>query len=139
MDSGAEDSVAPLDLFPGTVVPSAMSREGRSYRAANGSPIANLGQMTAHFRDADGRACGIPFQVAKVERPPISVSRLASAGCQVTFKGGVGEILHVTTGRRLPLVRRGRVYVLEMRVGALPGGAAGWPRPVTPPFPRQGQ
>ena len=102
-----------------------MSREGRSYRAANGSPMANLGQMTAHFRDADGRACGIPFQVAKVERPLISVSRLASAGCRVTFKGGVGEILHVATGRRLPLVWRGRVYALDMCVGGLAGWGGG--------------
>ena len=46
-----------------------MSRAGRSYRAANGSPIPNLEQLVAHFRDAEGRACGIPFQVAAVERP----------------------------------------------------------------------
>ena len=85
VDSGAEDSVTPPDVFEGNVVPSPMSRAGRSYRAANGSPIANLGQTVAYFRDGAGRACGIPFQVAKVDRPLISVSRLAEAGCKVTF------------------------------------------------------
>ena len=95
--------------------------------------------MTAHFRDADGRACGIPFQVAKVERPLISVSRLASAGCQVTVKGGTGDILHVATGRRLPLVRRGRVYVLEMRVGPCPEGQRAGASPRRRLFPGMGQ
>ena len=61
VDSGAEDSVAPPGLFPGEVLPSLMSREGRRYRAANGSPIPNLGQTLAHFWDADGAVCGIPF------------------------------------------------------------------------------
>ena len=98
-----------------------MSRAGRSYRAASGSPIPNLGQTIAHFRDADGRACGIPFQVAKVERPLVSVALLTAAGCQVSFQEGSGEILHVASGRRLPLVRRDGVYVLTMRVGPQEG------------------
>ena len=57
VDSGAEDSVTPPNLFAGPVASSPMSRAGRNYRAANGSPIPNLGQMIAHFRDAGGRAC----------------------------------------------------------------------------------
>ena len=46
-----------------------MSREGRNYRAANGSRILNLGQLMVHFADGSGRVCGMPFQVAEVERP----------------------------------------------------------------------
>ena len=49
VDSGAEESVAPPDLFPSRVAPPLMSKEGRCYRAANGSPIPNLGQLVAHF------------------------------------------------------------------------------------------
>ncbi len=44
VDSGAEDSVTPPGVFEGAVVPSLMSKEGRRYRAANGSPIPNLGR-----------------------------------------------------------------------------------------------
>ena len=138
VDSGAEDSVTPPNLFPGEVLPSPMSRAGRSYRAANGSPIPNLGQLVAHFKDPDGRACGIPFQVAEVERPLLSVSRLAEAGCQVSFKDHSGEILHVATGRKLPLVRRGGVYLLQLRGISSPGGLGSGRKP-TSPFPRQGQ
>ena len=116
-----------------------MSRAGRNYRAANGSPIPNLGQTVAHFKDGDGRACGIPFQVAAVERPLISVSRMAQAGCRVSFQEHEGEIVHTASGRRLPLVRRNGVYILQLRVGSAAGGAPGQPRLASAPFPRQGR
>ena len=135
VDSGAEESVTPPNLFREEVLPSPMSRAGRCYRAANGSPIPNLGQLLAHFRDENGKACGIPFQVAAVERPLISVSRMAAAGCKVTFMEDYGEILHVASGRRLPLVRRDGVYILELHVGAANRGGPGRPRPATDPFP----
>eukprot|EP00969_Alexandrium_andersonii_P219756 9705511-Alexandrium_andersonii.AAC.1 len=92
-----------------------MSRAGRSYRAAHGSATPNLGQTVARFRGPGGRLCGIPFQIAQAERPLIGVSRLTAAVCRVTFQGDVGEILHVASGRRLPLTRRSGVYVLELR------------------------
>ena len=56
-----------------------MSIEGRTFRAANGSPVENFGQMIARFRVAAGRTCGIPFQVAAVVNPLVSVSRVAAA------------------------------------------------------------
>ena len=58
VDSGAEDSVTPPNVFPGVASPSPMPRAGRNYRAANGAPIPNLGQMIARFEDENGRACG---------------------------------------------------------------------------------
>ena len=139
VDSGAEESVAPPGLFAEEVVPSPMSREGRSFRAANGTPIENFGQMIAHFQDADGRRCGIPFQVAAVVNPLVSVSRMVAAGCRVTFQSDKGEIVHEASGRRLPIVRRNGAYVLEMHVGPPPEKPASGRQPVTPPFPRQGR
>ena len=38
-DSGAEERVSPPRLFPGPVVPSAMSKAGGSYRVANGQRV----------------------------------------------------------------------------------------------------
>ena len=139
VDSGAEDSVTPPGVFVGEVTTSAMSRAGRKYRAANGSPIPNLGQTVAYFRDAGGRACGIPFQVAQVDRPLVSVSRLAAAGCKVSFQEDTGEILHVSSGRSLPLIRKNGVYILEMRVGGGSAGVGGRRKPATSPFARPGQ
>ena len=139
VDSGAEESVTPPGLFKEEVKPSPMSQAGRCYRAANGSPLPNHGQLLAHGRDADGLVCGLPFQVAAVERPLISVSRMAVAGCMASFMEGHGDIPHVLTGRRLPLTRRNGVYILELRVGA--GGRGGPVRrqSATAPFPRPGQ
>ena len=116
-----------------------MSRAGQNYRAANGSPIPNLGQAMVHFRDAQDRACGIPFQIAAVERPLLSVSRMAAAGCDVVFTGSTGCITSTATGRALPLVRSGGVYVLRMRLPRAPKGE-GSPRrgPAGQPFARQG-
>ena len=139
VDSGAEESVAPPGLFDEEVVPSPMPREGRSFRAANGTPIDNFGQMLAHFNDGEGRQCGIPFQVAAVVNPLVSVSRMVAAGCRVVFQPDKGEIVHEASGRRLPIVKRRGAYVLELHVGPLPGGLAGRPRPASPPFPRQGR
>ena len=38
-----------------------------------------------HYRDTYGRPRGIPPQVVSVERPLVSVSRMAAAGCKVSF------------------------------------------------------
>ena len=116
VDSGAEDTVTAPGVFTGEVVPSPMSREGKNYRAANSTRIPNLGQLMVHFEDAAGRACGMPFQVADVERPLVSVSRLTQAGHRVSFEGSTGTITHEASGRVLPLRREGGVYVLELRV-----------------------
>ena len=58
--------------------------------------------------------CGIPFQVALVERPLLSVARMAEAGCTVSFGNRSGEIVHAASGRTLPLIRRNGVYALEL-------------------------
>ena len=105
--SGAEESVAPPGLFVEKATPSPMSREGRCYRAANGSPIPNLGQILAHLRDAEGRPCGSPFQVVSVERPLLSVYRMAAVGLQCVIPGGP-----VGTGNRgrVGVCRRWRLF-----------------------------
>ena len=133
VDSGAEDTVAPPGAFPGETVPSMMSRAGLKYRAANGSPIENMGQVMALFDDSSGRRCGLPFQVAAVERPLVSVTRLTEAGHSVTFTKDGGEIHHLSSGRRIPLLREKGVYILEMNVPKIPAAAgadAGFPRQV---------
>ena len=56
----------------------------------------------------------------------------------MTFNEEEGEILHVQSNRRLPLVRRNGVYVLELRVSSSKGQPSGR-QPVTAPFTRQGQ
>ena len=116
IDSGAEDTVTPPGVMPGAVVPSTMSRTGRTYRGANGAPIANFGKVTVEFRDADGVKCGMHFQVADVERPLVSAAKLADAGNRVVLERGGGFVENVSTGRKIHLVREGNVFVLDMFV-----------------------
>ncbi len=129
VDSGAVHSVTPPGLFPGPMVPSPWSRAGRGYRAANGTGIKNLGQVTVKFATAAGDRCSIPFQVAEVEQPLLSVAHLASAGNRVELGHASGRVVNTTTGRAIALERRGGVYIMKMYIadGAAPA-----------PFRRQG-
>jgi len=129
VDSGAVHSVTPPGLFPGPTVPSPWSRAGRGYRAANGTGIKNLGQVAVKFCTAEGDRCSIPFQVAEVDQPLLSVAHLTSAGNRVELGHASGRVVNLTTGRAIALERRGGVYIMRMYIadGAAPA-----------PFRRQG-
>ena len=129
VDSGAVHSVAPPGWFPGPTVPSPWSRAGRGYRAANGTGIKNLGQVAVKFCTAEGDRCSIPFQVAEVDQPLLSVAHLTQAGNRVELGHAGGRVVNVATGRTIALERRGGVYIMRMYLadGAAPA-----------PFRRQG-
>jgi hypothetical protein len=129
VDSGAEESVAPPNFFPGRVAPSPMSRAGKKYKAANGSRIPNLGQQRVAFTSPEGHKCGMPFQVAAVERPLVAVSQLAAAGNKVVLEKDGGVIRHLKTGREIRLGRKGGVYILKMYIDADRGASSGFTRP----------
>jgi hypothetical protein len=129
IDSGAVHCVTPPGCFPGQMVPSPWSRAGRGYRAANGTAIKNLGQVDVPFATAEGHRCRIPFQVAEVEQPLVSVACLTSAGNIVQLGDTDGHVVNTSTGRSIALERRGNIYYMQMFV---PDAAA----PL--PFRRQG-
>ncbi len=106
VDSGAVHSVAPPGVFPGATVASPWSRAGRGYRAANGTAIKNLGQIAVRFCTAEGDRGSIPFQVASVDQPLLSVAHLASAGNRVELGHASGRVVNLATGRTIALERR---------------------------------
>ena len=116
VDSGAVHSVAPPLKFPGPMTPSPWSRAGRGYRAANGTGIKNLGQVRVAFGTSEGHQCQIPFQVAEVEQPLLSVAHLAACGNRVELGERDGRIVHIASGRTIALEKRGGVYLLKMFV-----------------------
>ena len=116
VDSGAVHSVTPPGLFPGPTVPSPWSVAGRGYRAANGTSIKNLGQIAVKFCTAEGDRCAIPFQVAEVDQPLLSVTHLTSAGNRVELGHASGRVVNVATGRAIALERRGGVYIMRMYI-----------------------
>ncbi len=121
VDSGAVHSVTPPGLFPGPTVPSPWSVAGRGYRAANGGAIANIGQVAVKFCTAEGDRCAIPFQVAEVDQPLLSVAHLAAAGNRVELSHANGRVVNLATGRSIALERRGGVYIMRMHIA---GGAS---------------
>ena len=114
IDSGAVHCVTPPGLFPGKVLPSPWSRQGRGYRAANGTGIKNLGQVDVSFVTAEGHKCHIPFQVAEVEQPLMSAAHLTSAGNVVQLGDTSGKVINLRTGRTIALERRGNIYYMKM-------------------------
>ncbi len=114
--------MTPPGLFPGPTVASPWSLAGRGYRAANGSPIANLGQIAVRFRTSEGDRCAIPFQVAAVDQPLLSVAHLAAAGNRVELGHESGRVVNLASGKTIALERRGGVYIMRMYLadGALP-------------------
>ena len=118
VDSGAEESVAPPRLFPGRVVPSAMSRAGGRYKAANGTRIPNLGQQKVQFKTDEDHQCGMGFQVVDVGRPLIAVSQLAAAGNHVHLEAKGGKVVNDRTGRTMALHRKGGVRILRTWVAS---------------------
>jgi hypothetical protein len=129
VDSGAVHSVTPPKLFPGRMTSSPWSRAGRGYRAANGTGIKNLGQVDVPFCTAEGHKCQIPFQVAEVEKPLLSVTHLTAAGNRVELGHTDGRVVNLKTGRSIALERRNGTYIMKMFVADAAAPA---------PFRRQG-
>ena len=57
---------------------------------------------------------GAEAVVAPRERVLVGVTPLTESGHEVTLGRQGGEILHVASGRRIALQRRGGVYILSM-------------------------
>ena len=73
-------------------------------RAANGSSMQHLGVRTVRMQTVcDHQNLQVTFQVLNVERPLISVGKLAKDGCEINFDGTGGFIHH-----------RGEVCVLSV-------------------------
>ena len=108
--------MTPPGVFPGSTVPSLWSKTGRGYRAANGTGIKNLGQVAVKFTTAEGDTCNIPFQVAEVDQPLLSVAHLTGAGNRVELGHASGRVVNLKTGRTIALERRGGVYIMRMYV-----------------------
>ena len=85
IDSGAADSVMPMDTLKG-VYPLLPKKEGVRFCAANGQTIQNYGRRQIAFR-AKGRKgvnC-MTFHVTDVKKPLASVSKIVEKGSSVHF------------------------------------------------------
>ena len=81
VDSGSADHVAPEDEFNSSPLEeSEGSKKGRRYIAANGQKVPNLGQRVVKMSTDDGLPLQVCWQVTKVVKPLLSVSKVTSNG-----------------------------------------------------------
>jgi len=99
MDSGAcEHVVHPEQIHGATVRVTQAVREHVTYLAANGSEIANLGEVTITGVTEEGVDISLIMQVADVTKPLASVRKMCKAGNRVVFDPEGSYIQHKATG-----------------------------------------
>ena len=72
----------------------------------------------------NGEQLNVKFQVTKVDRPLLAVSKIVEAGHHVVFTNKGGSIVHGSTGRKTAFTKNNGVYILDVWVPAFngPGG-----------------
>ena len=117
IDSGAADHVMPLGWLAWIVmVASAGSLRCLHYVAASGTRIPNLGQQVVTFLTESGTWATWTFQVAAVNKPLVSVSKLVDDGYRVVFDDEASYCWHKKSGRRIAIKRERGVFVVDAYV-----------------------
>ena len=100
VDSGAADSVASPESFPGYRVVEHAAPQ--FYQSATGEPIVNLGEQSIAMVTDEGTLRGMKFQATKKIRKPLaSVKKIVEANHAVVFAPevlGGSFILNLDTG-----------------------------------------
>ena len=121
LDSGAVVHV--MDRFdaPGhDVVPSSGSQRGQYFVAANGEHIHNEGKTSTEMHvprggGSDGRL-GCDFQIAKVSRPLMSMSKICDKGLQVLTTKKSAVVMTEAGQVVAEFDRVGGLYVASVRM-----------------------
>ena len=134
LDSGATDHVASRHELPGyTVKPSARSQAGIHYTGASGHEIANEGEVDVEMGMPGGSGekvkCGNTFQIAKVCRPLLSVSKICASGLDVLYRKDEALILNEDHFVVSKFKKKNGLYVADIEI----------PNPKHPGFARQGR
>ena len=114
VDSGAAAHVMPRGWITWLVVLASWgSRNGVHYVAANGGRIPNEGESHVFFRTIEGIIGKFIFQIAKVNKPLLSVAMLVKDGMRVVFDEDGSYIYNKRTGEIMRLKQERGVFVLE--------------------------
>ncbi len=114
VDSGAMQSVTSPAMAPHVPVrPSAGSRRGQHYVAANGSRMPNVGEQEMTIQTEQGGEAAMVFQVTDVNRPLWSVSEICDRGNRVIFGKAGGVIHNLRSGMLTPFKRENGIYIID--------------------------
>ena len=136
VDSGAVEVVAPREFaaeYP--VKPSAGSKRGVRYRAANGGTVPNEGEKEVEMITELGELRRMRFQVAKVTKPLAAAGRITANGHKIVLDEDESYIEHKATGTKTPLYKKNGVFVMRVWVKPKSGQA----KPTMSGFSRQGR
>ena len=119
-DSGASEHVAAdTDAPTYQVEESAGSRSGQHFIGAGGHRMANRGQMKLSMRADNGRKgrdVRTTFQVARVTRPLMSVSKICDAGMSMRFTSTMAVIEDNKGKEVCRFLRKGGLYIASMKL-----------------------
>ena len=140
IDSGAGESVMPVDWCPHYVTVAGQAKQdGDYYTAANGEPIYNEGEKELLLVTIDNRQLRtMTFQVAKVNKALGAVSQIVKKGNRVVFEAEGSYFENRARGDKIWLEERTRVYTLPLMV-APPKELAHLHALQSQGFPRQGR
>ena len=122
VDSGACDTVMPLSLCSDiTLRESEQQRSGLESEVANGASIRNEGERRCLMMTRNARGPkNIAFQVADVRKALLSITRAADAGYECHLNSHGGYLLDTYTGEKVPIARKGNLYVMRALVKEAP-------------------
>ena len=115
IDSGACDIVMPLSMCSEIPVQeSERQRERMEYEVANGETIPNEGERRCLLMTIGAHVPKkIVFQVADVHKALLSITRVADAGYECHLNNVGGYLLDTYTGEKVPITRKGNLYVMK--------------------------
>ena len=114
IDSGAGESVCPIDVFP-TYGTHKTEKTGTRYTAAGGQELVNAGEPRPRFK-SNGVDSYMAFQCTGVHKPLAAASKIAQKGNRIVLEADGGFILNKATGKKIPLTIENGVYMMEMCV-----------------------
>lgn len=117
VDSGAGESVCPVEAFP-SYKTTKTGKTGTTYKAAGGQRLTNVGEIRPCFKSA-GINGSMAFQATTdVQKPLAAASKIAAKGNRIVLDDVDSEsyIENKKTGKRIPLVIENGVYMMEMLV-----------------------
>ena len=122
IDSGAGESVCPVEAFP-SYKTTKTAKTGATYRAAGGQKLTNVGEIRPNFKSS-GIVGSMAFQATTdVQKPLAAASKIAAKGNRIVLEadGLDSYIEHKQSGKRIPLTIENGVYMMEMLVVPFPG------------------
>ena len=122
VDSGAIETVIGPKQVPWDYQPSYGSVNGIMYEVANGTKIPNLGQQRMTLKTSEGKTRVITAQVCDVHKCLLSVSKLNYANQIVVLDGDESYIQDKTSGDKIKVDHKDRVYFLKAWVRATEDG-----------------